>query len=214
MSTDQPIPLSNAVETNGQDPRMASAGVPVPDAIPARDERVLIHRAREGDSAAFRLLVERHMKRSYDVAFGFLNDHHLAEDVTQEAFVRVHRSLAMFRGEAEFSTWLYRIITNLSLNQLKKRKRRAERELNESEMPVTINESGGNDRIDMSGHIERALHELPTLQRAVVILRHLDGLSTKQVSRILRCSEGTVKTHLFRGLKKLKTKLRFLEDEG
>ncbi|MBI4534778.1 MAG: hypothetical protein HY708_00780, partial [Ignavibacteriae bacterium] len=57
------------------------------------------------------------------------------------------------------------------------------------------------------------LHELPTLQRATVILRHIDGLSTKQVSGILRCSEGTVKTHLYRGLKKLREKLRFIEEE-
>ena len=65
---------------------------------------------------------------------------------------------------------------------------------------------------EQRAHIERALHELPTLQRAVVILRHLDGLSTRQVSQILRCSEGTVKTHLFRGLKKMRRKLVFLQE--
>jgi RNA polymerase sigma factor (sigma-70 family) len=66
---------------------------------------------------------------------------------------------------------------------------------------------------DVRAHIEKALHELPTLQRAVVILRHLDGLSTKQVSEILQCSEGTVKTHCFRGLRKLREKLEFLKSE-
>jgi len=74
------------------------------------------------------------------------------------------------------------------------------------------NPLASSEQIDVAIHIERALHELPTLQRAVVILRHIDGLSTKQVSGILRCSEGTVKTHLFRGLKKLRMKLRYLEE--
>lgn len=62
-------------------------------------------------------------------------------------------------------------------------------------------------------HIERALHDLPTLQRAVVILRHLNGLSTRQVSMILKVSEGTVKTHLFRGLRNLRKTLQYLQEE-
>ncbi len=61
-------------------------------------------------------------------------------------------------------------------------------------------------------YVERALHELPTLQRAVVMLRHMNGLSTRQVSRILDCSEGTVKTHLHRGLKKMREKLQFIRE--
>ncbi|HTY57334.1 MAG TPA: RNA polymerase sigma factor, partial [Bacteroidota bacterium] len=85
------------------------------------------------------------------------------------------------------------------------------------EHPAARGAAGGEDPSrktdDVRAHIERALHELPTLQRAVVILRHMDGLSTKQVSRILRCSEGTVKTHLFRGLKKLREKLEFLQED-
>jgi len=70
-----------------------------------------------------------------------------------------------------------------------------------------------SDRIGRTHHVERALHELPTLQRAVVILRHLEGLSTRQVSKILDCSEGTVKTHLHRGLRKMRDRLSFLEHE-
>jgi RNA polymerase sigma-70 factor (ECF subfamily) len=66
---------------------------------------------------------------------------------------------------------------------------------------------------DTQRYLERALHELPTLQRAVVMLRHLNGLSTHQVSRILECSEGTVKTHLHRGLKKMRERLEFLKED-
>jgi len=179
------------------------------------DEQHLILQTKEGSHEAYRLLVNRHMKQAYDVAFRFMGNHHGAEDITQEAFVRAYHSLSRFRGEAEFSTWLYRIIMNLSLNRLKQIKRRAQYEARGIDTALLAATASDQDveTTDMKLHIERALHELPTLQRAVVILRHLEGLSTAQVSSILRCSEGTVKTHLFRGLKKLKTKLAFLKNE-
>ena len=184
--------------------------------MPAADEQQLILQAREGSHEAFRLLVEQYMKQAYNVAYSFVSDHDSADDITQEAFVRAYRSLSSFRGEAEFGTWLYRIIMNLSLNRLKQQNARAK---NEAYMFESIAQAAGQEpdfqnNLDVRIHIERALHELPTLQRAVVMLRHLDGLSTKQVSQILRCSEGTVKTHLFRGLKKMKEKLHFLRDDG
>jgi RNA polymerase sigma-70 factor (ECF subfamily) len=180
--------------------------------MPAADEQQLILQAKEGSHEAFRLLVERYMKHAYDVAYRFLNNHDHAEDVAQEAFVRVYRSMRTFRGDSEFGTWLYRIIVNLALSRLKQKQTTAEatRDAGHEARHFTDDTS---DQMDIPMHIERALHELPTLQRAVVILRHIDGLSTKQVSSILRCSEGTVKTHLYRGLKKLRRKLQFLKEE-
>jgi RNA polymerase sigma-70 factor (ECF subfamily) len=204
MSTDETITLSNTMRRHTEsDLRMMAA-----------DVQHLVREAKAGNGTAFRHLVERYMKPTYNLAFSFVNDHHSAEDVTQEAFIRVYQSLASFRGDAEFSTWLYRITVNLALNRSKQINRRAERE-----SPLALSElSAGNDHetmlaTDHSRHIERALHELPTLQRAVVILRHLNGLSTKQVSIILQCSEGTVKTHLHRGLKKLRSTLEFLAED-
>lgn len=180
----------------------------------AADEQQLILRAREGSREAFRLLVERYMKQAYNVAYGFLNNHQGAEEVAQDAFVRVFRSLDSFRGEAEFSTWLHRIVVNLSLNKIRQMRRKRDRVIDMTETLETVQDAGpGTVDVDLAGHIERALHELPTLQRAAVILRHMDGLSTKQVSTILRCSEGTVKTHLFRGLEKMRKKLEFLKEE-
>jgi RNA polymerase sigma-70 factor (ECF subfamily) len=179
------------------------------------DEQQLILDAKAGSHSAFRCLVERHMKQTYNVAFGFVRNHDSAEEVAQEVFVKAYASISSFRGEAEFSTWLYRITTNLALNHLKQRKRREERSVSIAD--ATEVASDNDDAIEGKEHraqIERVLHELPTLQRAVVILRHIDGLSTKQVGRILRCSEGTVKTHLFRGLKKMRSKLLFLQESG
>lgn len=184
--------------------------------MPEVDERQLVLEARHGNQEAFRRLVERHMRRAYAIAYRFLNDHHEAEETAQEAFVRAFESLNGFRADAEFGTWLYRIVTNLSLNHLKDGKRRKVRQqqlsLAATISEETVFEASHND--DLKMHIERALHELPTLQRAVVILRHLNGLSTKEVSTILHCTEGTVKTHLFRAMEKLRLKLNFLKEEA
>ena len=180
----------------------------------AADEQHLIQRAKQGSQEAFRCLVERHMKQAYNIAYRFVSDHDDADEVTQEAFVRAFRSLGSFRGDSGFSTWLYRIVVNLSLNQIRQNRKKKEREMRSdralmmSATAVVPGELG-----ILSGHLERALNELSALQRSVVILRHLDGRSTREVSQILHCSEGTVKTHLFRGLKKLRDKLRFLEEE-
>jgi RNA polymerase sigma-70 factor (ECF subfamily) len=179
----------------------------------AADEQLLILQAKEQDAGAFRTLVERYMKQTYNVAFNLVRNHEDAEDVAQEAFVRIYRSLGKFRGDSEFSTWLYRITVNVALDRIKQRKTKEDREIRNTEnmlMPFAIH-TGEN--ADLSMHIERALHELPTLQRAVVILRHLNGLPTKKVGEILQCSEGTVKTHLHRGLKKMKQNLNFLKEE-
>lgn len=181
----------------------------------AADEQQLVAQAREGNNEAFRILVERHMKHAYNVAYRFVGNHDGAEDIAQEAFMRAHASLRSFRGESEFGTWLYRITTNIALNHATQ-KRRSEQRMEPMTIAATV-ASSDHDRtqdLDRRGYIERALHELPTLQRAVVILRHLDGLSSKQVSRILKCSEGTVKTHLFRGLNKLRKKLEFLNENA
>jgi RNA polymerase sigma-70 factor (ECF subfamily) len=178
----------------------------------APDEQQLIRQVKEGRGGAFRLLVEQYMKQAYNIAFGFVNNHDDAEDVAQEAFMRIYQSIASFRGDAEFSTWLYRIVMNLSLNKIRQRKSRVKREveLSDAVLGSAAHHPASHDA-ETHEHIERALHELPTLQRATVILRHLNGLSTRQVSTILQCSEGTVKTHLHRGLKKMKTLLDYIQ---
>ena len=181
---------------------------------PASGEQQLIRAAVSGNDRAFQSLVEAHMKHVYNVAFGFVGDHDSADDIAQEVFVRAYSKLSSFRGEAGFGTWLYRIALNVSLNHLQQRRRKSERSVALVDGAATdvVSDDGHVERVEQRAHIERALHELPTLQRAVVILRHLDGLSTRQVSQILKCSEGTVKTHLFRGLKKMRSKLVFLQE--
>lgn len=183
--------------------------------MPAADEQQLIAEAKRGSREAFRCLVEHYMKQAYTIAYGFVNDHHGAEEIAQDAFVRVYESLSSFRGEAAFQTWLYRIVTNLSLNRIHQLKRRREERVEGEHLAMISDKTTAVlEELDVAEHIERALHELPTLQRAVVMLRHMNGLSTREVSEILHCSEGTVKTHLFRGLEKMRQKLQYLRAEG
>ena len=183
--------------------------------MPAAEEQHLLQEAKEGSHDAYRRLVERHMRQAYNVAYGFVHDRDSARDIVQDALVRAFVALPTFRGDAEFGTWLHRIVMNLSLNHIRSTTAKARREV-----PVTGTREPGHDHererhsTEVQAHIERALHELPTLQRAVVTLRHIEGMSTKQVSAILHCSEGTVKTHLSRGLTKLRSKLAFLQEDA
>lgn len=180
----------------------------------AADEQQLITRVKERDAGAFRILVERYMKLAYNTAYNLVRNHEDAEDIAQESFVRIYRSIDAFRGDSEFTTWLYRITVNAALDRIKQRKGKDEREVRNMDHHLAHHAVMPNESADLTGHIERALHELPTLQRAVVILRHINGLSTRKVGEILQCSEGTVKTHLHRGLKKMRVRLEFLHEEG
>jgi RNA polymerase sigma-70 factor, ECF subfamily len=182
--------------------------------MPAAEERQLILQAQNGNQQAYRVLVEQHMKQAYNVAFGFVHDHENARDILQEALIKAYQALPSFRGDAQFSTWLQRIVMNLSLNHVRAHSARAKREIPSADEIADPQHDVDVTQVDHKEHIERALHELPTLQRAVVILRHIEGLSTHQVSEILHCSEGTVKTHLFRGLQKLRKRLAFLQEEA
>jgi RNA polymerase sigma-70 factor (ECF subfamily) len=111
---------------------------------------------------------------------------------------------------------MYRIVTNLALNRVKQQKRERSRaaDLSEADALAAADQAGLSAEPHVRALLEKALHELPTLQRSVVILRHMEGMSTKQVSEILRCSEGTVKTHLFRAMEKLRRRLAHLQEEA
>jgi RNA polymerase sigma-70 factor (ECF subfamily) len=173
-----------------------------------RDDRAVIANILAGDRDAFRTVVARHQRQVYAVAFSLLSDHHDADEIAQETFVQAYRHLASFRGDANLSTWLHRIATNLSLTLLRRQRRHQSRHVT-LDHPDAIRQAEelNTEDPDRQRLLERILHELPTMQRAVVILRHLQGRSTRQVSEALGLSEGTVKTHLHRGLLSMRRKL-------
>lgn len=166
----------------------------------------LIAAAREGDQNAFRELVSRYEAVVARTVYGMLGNCAEAEDVGQETFVRFYRALGSFRGDSSLRTYLTRIAMNLSLNELKRRKRRR---LIFSRKPVDEyhdlpdEKAGSDDDIDKE-LIHKSISELEDRFRSVVVLRLIDGYSTEETAEILKIPIGTVLSRLSRAQKKLR----------
>ncbi len=182
---------------------------PPNDAFPdsSDDDRLVVARARAGDATAFRLLVDKYQPVVASVVIGMLGRGDDAEDVGQETFIRFHSALSQYRGEAAVGTYLRRIAMNLSLNALKRRKRSWLRLISRDaspktmiEPPVPAYDAERTERIDV---VRQAVAQLGEKQRAVVVLRLLDGLSTNETAAILDLPPGTVMSRLSRGMAEL-----------
>lgn len=181
-----------------------------------RPDRVLIDRARAGDERAFRELVERHEARVAATVIGMLGPGDEAEDVGQETFIRLHRSLDRFRGDSSLGTYLTRIAINLSLTALKKRKRRLSRFLSQDDTRQVPEASWDprdeHERAENVRRVRRAVARLAPNHRAVVVLRMIDGYSTRETSEILGIPAGTVMSRLARAMERLEQDLKESED--
>jgi RNA polymerase sigma-70 factor (ECF subfamily) len=173
----------------------------------------LLQRARSGDQAAFRTLVERYEQVVAATVIGMLGSGPEAEDVGQETFIRFYASLNRFREEASLKTYLTRIAINLSLNSIKRRKRFLSRHV-EGDLVETIELDSGAGPADRAESrevrevVRHAIDRLAPKQRAVVTLRLIDGYSTRETAEILGLPEGTVLSRLSRALKKLQPQLQ------
>ena len=179
-------------------------------------DEALIASAREGDTAAFKTLVERYEGQIAGTVVGMLGNGQEAEDVGQEVFIRFYRSLDKFRGDAKVSTYLTRIAINLSLNAIKKNKRRKIFGLfgGEEKQALEIPDSGlTQDQRDTQAMVQRALLSLSPEFRSVVVLRLIEGYSTKEVAQLLEIPLGTVLSRLARAQNKLKDIIQHLEKE-
>jgi RNA polymerase sigma-70 factor, ECF subfamily len=167
----------------------------------------LLLRARTGDHAAFRALVDRFQPIVASVVIGMLGAGADADDVGQETFIRFHGALGQFRGDAALSTYLRRIAMNLSLNALKRRRRFHLRLVSRDEAPTPLDEPSvpayDVERTERIGMVRRAVAALGEKQRPVVVLRVLDGLSTAETAEILDLPQGTVMSRLKRGMEEL-----------
>jgi RNA polymerase sigma-70 factor (ECF subfamily) len=179
-----------------------------------------VGRARTGDSDAFRVLVERHSRSLFRLAFRMTGNRQDAEDVVQESFLRAYKQLGKFDERASFGTWLYRIAANCSLDVVRARKRRSEHlvppEAEGSEQggdPVTLLPAPGPtpERVALSGEIrdrlEQAMTELSPTERTAFVLRHFEGMCMEEVSRVLDCQTGAAKHSVFRAVQKLRRAL-------
>jgi RNA polymerase sigma-70 factor (ECF subfamily) len=189
-----------------------------------KDEDLLI-RAREQDKDALDELFNRYLDKAYAIAFNLCSgDHEQAQDITQEAFLKVLKNINRFKGESEFSTWLYRIIYNTFLDSRKKRlkwghifsfwrikkdKGGSGKEVleelpdkNKNKNPLNVLQTKHFDQ-----QIQKALHLLPEKQRIVFQLKVLNEMSIKEIAKITGSAEGTVKSHLFRATRALQKTL-------
>jgi len=165
----------------------------------------LVQRAREGDAGAFRQLVERYEGQVAATVIGMLGRGEDAEDVGQETFIRFYRSLDKFRGEASVGTYLTRIAINQSLKMIRKRKSRAGRFAGSADEALVAPEPIGDlaeeiDERERKRLVHDALQHLGPEHRAVVVLRMLQGYSTKETAELLGVPSGTVMSRLSRAL--------------
>ena len=184
------------------------------------DETALIRAAQAGDRAAFEQLVRTYDQSVLRLAMNLLRSPEDARDVYQETFLRVYRNLNNFRFDCSFHTWIYRIATNLCLDQLRKRKVRKEESavLTTAEGTVDRFESVAEQRADLdpqkqllSGQIRRrvkaALAELSPRERTVFELRHYEGLRLRNIGEVLGTTEEAAKNCLFRATQKMRSAL-------
>lgn len=181
----------------------------------------LVRRVQAGERAAFRELFDRHHKRAFAVAFGVLKHRQDAMDVVQEGFVKVHKHIGSFQGTSSFYTWLYRIVMNLAIDQLRRRKtgrnveyddavlRDGEAAVDDSILPRMLDENPRKAviRRELLARMEAALAELPEYHRQVILLREVEGLSYEEMAEALDVPKGTIMSRLFHARRKMQSAL-------
>jgi RNA polymerase sigma-70 factor (ECF subfamily) len=186
------------------------------------DDRELVRRVQGGDPAAFRVLFERYHRRAYAVAYGVVKNKQDALDVVQDGFVKVHKHIGTFQGTSSFYTWLYRIMMNLAIDHV--RRRRNQRGLEYDDRVGRDEEDIAGDgallprmmdsnpaktvvRKELLGRIQAALAELPEYHQAVIVLREIEGMSYEEMADVLEVPKGTIMSRLFHARKKMQASL-------
>jgi len=164
-------------------------------------DELLLARARRGDAAAFTLLLRAADESHRRLAYRLLGDRQSMDDVLQEAYLRAFRALPRFRGGAAFGTWLYRIVYNACLDEL--RRGRSRREVALDQLPAVVSGESVEEQLDL----EAALSALPAELRAVVLLVDAEGLSYDEAAEVLDVAPGTIGSRLNRARAALRAAL-------
>lgn len=180
---------------------VAEAGAPVTDLA-------LVQATQKGDVEAFSELVRRHERVVYNLAFRFMRDGSSAEDMAQEAFLKAFRMLKGFRGDCEFSTWMYRVTCSVCLTELSRRKKRGEVELHVDTVTASIEPE--HEASDFASIIRGCVQKLPEHYERIITLYYLRELSYEEIAAKLDIPMGTLKTWMHRARKRLR---RIVEQE-
>lgn len=162
----------------------------------------------------FRAIVDEHKRSVYALAYELTGNHHDAEDLSQDVFVKVYRALPSFRGDSQMFSWLYRITVNTYLNR-KQKKTLLFRKLidNFDTLDHQMTNQQNENMLHLHEHLEQAMKKLSPSERAAFVLRHIQELPVREVSEAMEIAEGTVKSLLHRALKKLRKALDFYRDD-
>lgn len=187
----------------------------------SQDNYEIIKKAQSGDMQAFESLLKIYDRQVMNIAYSFRNSEDDARDIYQEVFLRVFRGLKGFKFNSEFSTWLFRITTNVCITYQRQNARHVHESLdreishNDDETAKLSDFISGDNAADsktinseLSGQIQLAVNELPPQQKLVFTLKHYDGYKIREISEMLNCAEGTVKRYLFTATNKLRKKLK------
>ena len=181
-------------------------------------DRELVSRLQAGDEAAFDELVTRHQRRALNVAYQLLRNYEDATEVAQDAFVRIYRSIAEFRGECEFTTWLHQIVVNLARNKRRWWRRRGKEATVSVDCPVEtpdgkveVQVASETDAPDVEAAkaefvqtLSKKMAGLPVKFREALVLRNVEDMSYEQIAQALGCSVGTVKSRIARAREALR----------
>ncbi len=215
--TPPPPPMPRGVNS----PAISASNTKLARQKEAEEDRALIARAQAGDKEAFRKLVERHQRRAFAIAMALVRDENDARELVQDAFLRVYKGLANFQGGSSFFTWLYRIITNLSIDLIRKPSHK-NADLDESRLDVEEDQDAsfpflsrveGADPVDavrrreIGARLQTALDALPSYHRGVIVMREVEGLSYEEMAQAMGVSKGTIMSRLFHARQKLQKAL-------
>jgi RNA polymerase sigma-70 factor (ECF subfamily) len=179
------------------------------------DESV-IEACQEGDREAFRVLFETYKDRVFSIAvYSFGGDEAAASDVSQQIFLKLMTTIGQFRGDSEFTTWLYRLVVNTCTDEHRKRKRFL---AFDGSIPMSKLEARGPQeklfaKLEIADSVQAAIKELRPKLRMAILLKYGEGLSYEEISGVLGCSKGTVASRLNRGHQTLARKLSHLRDQ-
>ncbi|OGP80840.1 MAG: hypothetical protein A2Y95_11530 [Deltaproteobacteria bacterium RBG_13_65_10] len=177
----------------------------------------VVRRCQEGQADAFQILVERYQQRALRLAYRYVRSQDDAQDIVQDAFIRVFRSIKEFRNESHFYTWFYRILVNLALDHIRRNKNQG---LEFQDGALLRSQSAGDGQTKKTNPreelwskqrreaITEAIDALPPDQRTTVILREIDGLSYEEIAQVTKVPIGTVMSRLFYARRKLQEKLK------
>lgn len=183
------------------------------------NEKELVNKARDGDIEAFEFLIHEYQKKVFNIAYRMIGNYDDASELAQEVFIKAYKSIRNFKGDSSFSTWIYKVTTNVCLDEIRKRKNKKvisldeEIEYKDGEVKRQIkDERPSPEKIlenkQVRKAVEDSINELADDFKTVIVLRDVQGFSYEEISKMIDCPQGTVKSRINRARQSLKQILK------